>query len=90
MTMEVSTKYWDTMGASIMENLKDKLSIDMTRKHYVIHSMDADYKRDYAVLEDGELVEVMVVWAHGFGYRLDESAEQSLRKMAIDEAMRSE
>lgn len=86
--VEVSTTHWDAMKAQLMEELKDKLSIDMTKHHYVIHSMDADYKRDYAILESGDLVEVMLVWARGTGYRLDESADQTLRKMAIDEATR--
>lgn len=89
-TNVVSTQAFENDDAMVRHILEDHAKRDLTKQHLVIKSftitnMPVSYQSD-----DGSIVDCMEYAMTGLACRLDESADQTLRKMAIDEAWRGE
>lgn len=89
-TNVVSTQAFENDDAMVRHILEDHAKRDLAKQHLVIKSftianMPVSYQSD-----DGSIVDCMEYAMTGLAYSLDESADQTLRKMAIDEAVRGD
>lgn len=89
-TKTVSIHAFENNRELVTNTMLDHATRDLSRQHLTIksHAFHDRVVTDWA--EDGTEFQYVEIALVGLAYRLDESADQTLRKMAIDEAMRNE
>lgn len=84
----VSTHAFEDNREVVTKVMLDHATRDLSRQHLTIKSYAWQDQVVTYVSEDGTVFDAVEVALVGLAYRLDESSDQTLRKMAIDEARR--
>ncbi len=85
-TMEVSKPQYDIMGDFMRDVLERQLRTETQQIGMVIRSISHRHEEALIILEDGTPVEVVKLACVATGFMSAESAEQTLRKIQIDNA----
>jgi hypothetical protein len=86
MQVEVSKEGWQTMQHLVQDNLEKELRRQCAHKGLTVHSINHQHKESIHITEEGTLIETVIVFCSALVYQLNESAEQTLRKIEIDNA----
>ena len=84
--VEVSKEGWRTMQHLVQDNLEKELRRQCAQKNLTVHSINHLHKESTHITEQGTLIETVIAYCSALVYQLSESAEQTARKIAIDDA----
>lgn len=84
--VEVSKEGWQTMQHLVQDNLEKELRRQCAQQGLTIQSISHMHTESMHITEEGALIETVQAACKALVYQLNESAEQSVRKIAIDEA----
>lgn len=85
-TMEVSKQQFETMQDFMRDVLERQLRTETQQIGMTIQSVSHRHESALVILEDGTPVEIMKMACVAIGFMSAESAEQTLRKIEIDNA----
>lgn len=85
-TVEVSKENWQAMQHLVQNNLETELRRQCFQKGLTIHNISFMHTESVHISEDGVMYETVQAACKALVYQLNESAEQTLHKMRIDEA----
>lgn len=88
-TMEVSKEGWQTMQHILQDQLEKELRRQCTQQGMTIHNISHMHTEALHITDEGRMVETVKAACKALVYQLDESAEQTLHKMRIDEAQQN-
>lgn len=86
MQVEVSKEGWQTIQHLVQDNLEKELRRQCAHKGLTVHSINHQHKESMHITEEGTLIETVIVVCSALVYQFSESAEQTLRKIEIDNA----
>lgn len=84
--VEVSKENWQTMQHLVQDNLEKELRRQCAHQGLTIHNISFMHTESTHISEDGVMYETVQAACKALVYQLNESAEQTLHKMRIDEA----
>ena len=84
--VEVSKQNWQTMQHLVQDNLEKELRRQCAHQGLTIHNISFMHAESVHISEDGVMYETVQAACKALVYQLNESAEQTLHKMRIDEA----
>jgi len=85
-TMEVSKLAFETIADVMRSTLQRQLQMETEQIGMTVHKIEHRDIPATFITDDGEPVEIVKLACVATGYMSDESAEQTLRKLAIQEA----
>lgn len=88
MQVEVSKDNWRTMQHLVQDNLEKELRRHCAQQGLSIHSINHLHRESVHISEDGVMYETIIAACTALLYQLNESADQSVRKINIDDAQR--
>jgi hypothetical protein len=88
MQVEVSKQNWQAMQHLVQDNLETELRRQCAHQGLTIHSISFMHTESIHISEDGVMYETVQAACKALVYQLNESAEQTLHKIRIDEAQR--
>lgn len=84
--VEVSKQNWQTMQHLVQDNLEKELRRQCAHQGLTIHNISFMHTESMHITEDGLMYETVQAACKALVYQLNESAEQTLHKMRIDNA----
>lgn len=84
--VEVSKQGWQSMQHLVQDNLEKELRRQCAHQGLTIHNISFMHTESMHITEDGIMMETVQAACKALVYQLSESAEQSVRKIAIDDA----
>lgn len=84
--VEVTKEGWQSMQHIMQDNIEKELRRQCAQQGLTVHSVKHLHRESMHITEEGVLMETVIAFCTALVYQHNESAEQTLRKIAIDDA----